>query len=229
MEDHAAFLDVLVGIGKVAVLSAAHSHILYLGIVLRRRFQQRLSVLAEHKFLAALHLAVGKSVHRLFNAGGNCVLCRHHRCESGVAQHVPHMGTGVAQHGQIPPRVPLVTESGGHLLSDIPVDIAQYRVSRLLIGRLHELLRQRRIDLQFRRFLVAVPFVHFRLQIIHAALCLIKLRFRRKRLQYPCGLQRLSGASLMLHHVGQDGQRGARVAAVGCVVVQCPAHCRVFL
>ena len=228
-EDHAPLFNVLVGVGKITVLAAAHSHVRHLGVILRRRLQQRLAALAGHKFLAAFHLPAGQPVYRLFNARRHHVLGCHHRNKSGVAHHVPYMGADIAQHGQIPPCVPLILEAGGHLLADIPVDVCQHRVPLRLIGGFHELLRQRLVDLQLRGLVVAVFLVQLCLQVRNAALCLIKLRLRRQLLQNPGGLQSLRRAPLVLHHVGKHVQRRLRVAAVGRVVIERPAHGRVLL
>lgn len=197
----------LVGVGKITVLAAAHSHVRHLGVILRRRLQQRLAALAGHKFLATFHLPAGQPVYRLFNARRHHVLGCHHRNKSGVAHHVPYMGADIAQHGQIPPCVPFVLEAGGHLLADIPVDVCQHRVPLRLIGGFHELLRQRLVDLQLRGLVVAVFLVQLCLQVRNAALCLIKLRLRRQLLQNPGGLQSLCRAPLVLHHVGKHVQR----------------------
>ena len=67
------------------------------------------------------------------------------------------------------------------------------------------------------------------MQVRNAALCLIKLRLRRQLLQNPGGLQSLRRAPLVLHHVGKHVQRRLRVAAVGRVVIERPAHGRVLL
>ena len=132
-EDDPPLLDIPVGVGGIAVLSASKDLFLHVGEICPGRGEQGPVLPPKpHKALAAPHLSPANPGRRRLDGRGCQIFCGHHRREKGVAHHVPHMGPGVAQHGQIPPRVPLVHESGGHLPPDVPVQLLYGLVPGLL-------------------------------------------------------------------------------------------------
>ena len=229
-EDGPPLLHILVGVGEITVLPAAQGRLLHLGIVAPGCAQQRpIPLGGSHHRLAPLQLPAGDPVDRLLNGGGRQILHGHHRGETGVAHHIPHVGPGIPQHGEIPPGVPLVPEAGGHLPPDVPVDVPQGGVPCLLVLGPEEALRQLLVDLQLRPLAVPEPLVDLLLQVLNAPLYPVKLRLRGELLQDAGGLKRLGGAPLVGHHVLQDAESRFGVAGIGGVVVEGPAHGRVGL
>ena len=205
LENDAPFLDRFIGVGKLTVFPAAHCHVLNFIEVRSSSTEQRFPTFPGDKCLAAVQFASRNLVHARFNACSDGIFYRHNRGKPGVADNVSDVCSRIAQHSQIPPRVPFVNEPGGHLTANVAVDVGQNVIPLRLVFRPQKPLRQLPIDLELRRLFIPVPLVDLLLQILYAALHLIQLRLRAELFQYARGLQGLCCAALVLHHIVQYG------------------------
>ena len=106
------------------------------------------------------------------------------RNEHGVAHDVADVGSGVAQHGEVAPRVPPLLEGDGNLRGDVRDQRIHSGVPALLVGRRQHSLTQLVVHGDLRHRTLADLVFQLRVQPVHGLLHVVQFADRPGLLQH---------------------------------------------